>query len=69
MKEDKVLRKIHQTQARFYKEHKGLSWNEEAKLIGRVAKKVAKQYNYTVFPVAKTPYLLRDKSQKAYQTK
>lgn len=63
MNEDKVLQKIHQTQARFHQEHKGLSWEQEAKLMNRLAKKVAKQYNYPVFPIAKIPGILRDRSQ------
>lgn len=54
MKEDKILRKIHQTQARLRKEYKNLSWDEEAKLIDQVAKKVASKYHYRILPSAKT---------------
>ncbi|MFH1713448.1 MAG: hypothetical protein ABH896_04695 [Candidatus Jacksonbacteria bacterium] len=63
MREDKVLQKIHQIQVRFHQTHKGLSWEQEAKLMNRLAKKVAKQYNYPIFPIAKTHGILRDRSQ------
>lgn len=58
MKEDKVLQKIHQTQAQLRKKHKCLSWNKEAKLIAKVARRVARRHGYRIFPMAKTPYTL-----------
>lgn len=58
MKEDKILKKIHQTQAQLRRKHKGLSWDKETKLIERIAKKVARKYGYRVFPLAKKPYAL-----------
>lgn len=58
MKEDKVLQKIHQTQARLRKKHRGLSWDKEAKLIARAVKRVARKYGYRIFPLAKEPYAL-----------
>ena len=58
MKQDKVLQKIHQTQTRLRKKHKGLSWNKEVKLINRIVKRVTRKYNYQVFPLAKKPHVL-----------
>lgn len=58
MKEDKVLKRIHQIQTRLRKKHQGLSWQEEARLINQVAQEVAKKYGYLVLPVAKRPYSL-----------
>jgi hypothetical protein len=53
MKEDKILKKIHQLQVKLRKERKDLSWEKETKLITRVAKKVAQKYGYRIFSLPK----------------
>lgn len=56
MKQNKIMIKVHTTQAKLRKTRKGLSWNQEAELIDQIAKKIAKKYAYRVFPTAKKPY-------------
>lgn len=51
MREDKVLKQIHKTQKQLRSRNKGLSWEEEARVIEGVAKKAAQKYHYRIFPV------------------
>ena len=69
MTEDKVLKQIHNNQSKLREKGKGLSWDDEAEMIDQEAQKVAREYNYPVFPVAKTRYVLRDKGKRKYGVK
>ena len=54
--EDNVLKEVHRIQQKMQRQYKGLSWDQEAGEIDRVAKKIAKQYGYRIYPKEKSPY-------------
>lgn len=53
MREDKVLREIHNFQRQ---KNKGLSFDEQVRQSYRIARKIAKEYNYRIYPADKSPY-------------
>jgi len=56
MREDNVLKTIHQIQKRLRDSRKNLSWEQETKLIARNAQEIARRYKMQIWPEFKSPY-------------